>query len=98
MKINNIEIEDKEIELFFERLSESEYYSGDLRNFILDIAYGNKVIFPSEEDVEWYRNELSYERKINEDLRGELKELEDYQDRCLKAESIINKLGSRIYE
>jgi len=91
MKINNIEIEDKEIELFFERLSESEYYSGDLRSFILDIAYGDKVIFPSEEDVEYYR-------KLVKDLRGELKELEDYQDRCLKAESIINKLGSRIYE
>ena len=114
MKVRGIEIDEGIIELFFERLIDSDVYEDNGYNgpkeYIEDIAYGDKIIQnyykelykQMKMDKNWYKKKYHEERQRANNMEDEINnmedELDDYQDRCLEAEALITLLGSRINE
>ena len=94
--------------------NDSEYsgFNGPIhkgfKHFIQDIAHGYKDldydsgIKQLKNDKEWYKNKYYEVKRTNRDISKEIdkitEELEDYEDRCMYAENLINTLGKRIHE
>jgi len=89
MRIMGQDIEDHILHIFFERLMESNLYTGEnigLAWFIKDVAYGDKKLGFNEKLEDVIRN-LEVE---NEELKMNFNEMED---RWMEAEMGFDKIG-----